>query len=130
MSLMEIQLAAMCAVALAGVLMSAFTLFRSSKAIHAFEELSREQGRQFAAEIEPLKSAIETMAGEIRELQQQPSFSGAALPKQTLNLTKRSQALRMNRRGDGPEQIAAALEMPLQEVDLLLKVHRIVVNNA
>ena len=35
------------------------------------------------------------------------SFSGAALPKQTLNLTKRSQALRMNRRGDGPEQIAA-----------------------
>jgi hypothetical protein len=35
----------------------------------------------------------------------------------------------MHRRGDSPERIAAALDIPLQEVDLLLKVHRIVISN-
>ena len=32
----------------------------------------------------------------------------------------------MHRRGDPPEQIAATLAVSRQEVDLLLKVHRIV----
>jgi hypothetical protein len=44
-------------------------------------------------------------------------------------MNKRSQVLRMQRRGDAPEQIAIALEVPLQEVDLLLKVQRIVLRN-
>ena len=37
----------------------------------------------------------------------------------------RAQVLRMHRRGERPEQIAAALGLPLGEVDLLLKLHRI-----
>lgn len=40
-----------------------------------------------------------------------------------LNITKRSQALRMSRSGDSPERIAAALGIPRSEVLLLLKVH-------
>ena len=44
------------------------------------------------------------------------------------NLSKRSQAIRMSRRGETPGQIAAALKLPRGEVDLLLKVHRIVVS--
>jgi hypothetical protein len=44
-----------------------------------------------------------------------------------LNVSNRSQALRMHRRGDSPEQVASTLGIPLQEVELLLKVHRIVV---
>jgi hypothetical protein len=44
-------------------------------------------------------------------------------------MNKRSQVLRMHRKGDAPEQIAIALEVPLQEVDLLLKVQRIVLHN-
>jgi hypothetical protein len=35
----------------------------------------------------------------------------------------------MHRRGEGVEQIASALELPRQEVDLLLKVHRIVLSS-
>jgi hypothetical protein len=46
-----------------------------------------------------------------------------------MNVTRRSQALRLRRKGSSPEQIAAALEMPRQQVDLLLKVHEIVLNN-
>ena len=45
-------------------------------------------------------------------------------PAVSLNLNKRSQALRMHRRGDAPEAIAAALRLPRNEIELLLKVHR------
>jgi len=46
-----------------------------------------------------------------------------------LNMTKRSQALRRHRQGDPPEEIAAALDLPHQDVDFLLKVHRIVLSS-
>lgn len=42
-----------------------------------------------------------------------------------MNLTRRSQALRLHRRGETPEQIAATLMVPTGEVRLLLKVHRL-----
>ena len=42
-----------------------------------------------------------------------------------MNLTRRSQVLRMARRGDNPEQIAAELGLPENEVQLLLKVQKI-----
>lgn len=42
----------------------------------------------------------------------------------SVNLTKRSQALRMYRRGELSEQISATLQMPRNEVELLLKVHK------
>ena len=45
-------------------------------------------------------------------------------PGVSINLTRRSQALRMYRRGDSPEQIGAALQMPRNEVELLLKVQK------
>jgi len=37
--------------------------------------------------------------------------------------------LRMHRKGDPPDRIASALELPLQEVDLLIKVHRVVMKS-
>jgi len=44
-------------------------------------------------------------------------------------MTRRSQALRMHRQRDPPDQIAATLDLPLQQIDFLLKVHRIVLAN-
>jgi hypothetical protein len=40
----------------------------------------------------------------------------------SLNLTRRTRALRMRRRGDAPHTIAAALNISRGEVDLMLKV--------
>jgi hypothetical protein len=45
-------------------------------------------------------------------------------PAASINLTKRSQALRMYRRGETAEQICSALQMPRNEVELLLKVQK------
>jgi hypothetical protein len=46
-------------------------------------------------------------------------------PRSGLNLTKRSQALQMHRRGEAPQEIAAALSIPQNEVELLVKVQQI-----
>lgn len=49
-------------------------------------------------------------------------------PKSGLNLSRRTQVIRMSRRGEPPENIAASLNLPKQEVELLLKVHHMAVD--
>jgi hypothetical protein len=44
-------------------------------------------------------------------------------PKSGFNLNKRSQVIRMSRRGEQAEKIAASLNLPQREVELLLKVY-------
>jgi hypothetical protein len=46
-------------------------------------------------------------------------------PRSGLNVSKRSQALLMDRRGAAAPEIAAALALPQNEVELLVKVQRI-----
>jgi hypothetical protein len=48
-----------------------------------------------------------------------------APPRSGLNLSKRSQALQMFRRGETPQDISAALSIPRNEVELLVKVQHI-----
>ena len=77
-----------------------------------------------------LQETVEGQKQQLRDLQEHSPVSPCPpLPRSGLNLNKRSHVLRMHRRGDSAEQIAATLEVPLQEVDLLLKVHRIVLRN-
>ncbi|MCC7176139.1 MAG: hypothetical protein IT159_13185 [Bryobacterales bacterium] len=95
-------------------------------------ELLRERGcagDRYAAveqELEALRTSLGRLEASLSEtsrkadllIQPPPAASG-------LNITKRSQALRMHRRGETPENIAAALGMPQLEVALLLKVEQI-----
>ncbi len=53
-----------------------------------------------------------------------------APPKSGLNLNKRIQVIRMSRRGEQVDKIAAALSLPRREVELLLKIHGQVVYNS
>lgn len=50
-------------------------------------------------------------------------------PRSGLNLSKRSQALQMHRRGEAPQDIAAALSIPQNEIELLVKVQQIVLSS-
>ena len=50
-------------------------------------------------------------------------------PRSGLNWNKRSQALERHRRGETPPEIAAALAIPRNEVELLVKVQRIVLSS-
>jgi len=73
---------------------------------------------------------IEQAIGELRAgLREADERTGVlvppAPPRSGLNLTTRAQALRMFRRGEPPERIAAALHVPENEVRLLIKVHQL-----
>ncbi len=78
------------------------------------------------------KSTIEVLKIQIAELSERvldaEDRTGVlvppAPPQSGLNLNKRTQAIRMSRRGEQPDKIAAALSLPQREIELLLKVHR------
>ncbi len=70
------------------------------------------------------RSALSNLERVLQELEPTESLQDTPRLTMSINLTKRSQALRMYRRGETPEQIAAALQLPRNEVDLLLKVHQ------
>jgi hypothetical protein len=70
--------------------------------------------------------AVDTRVSRL-ELKPEPEPASATAQPGALNLTRRSQAIQRSRRGESPGQIAAALNIPLGEVELLLKVHRMVV---
>jgi hypothetical protein len=77
-----------------------------------------------------LRTDLDGLAAQIHALQEIPLQNPVAAPARGgLNLGKRSQALRLHRHGNPPAQIASMLEIPLQEVELLLKVHQIVISN-
>jgi hypothetical protein len=79
--------------------------------------------------ISAIRSAVDEIRAEIREVQEQTGMLVAPTPaKSGLNLNKRGQVLQMYRRGQSPEQIAATLGLPLTEIDLLIKVHQIVLD--
>ena len=115
---------------LATVALSFFGLVRANALVRDARRRAKADQEQCEAVLESLRESQTSLAAELREIRQQPSIATVStLPRPGLNLTKRSHALRMHRRGDPPDRIAAALDIPLQEVDLLLKVHRIVIRD-
>jgi hypothetical protein len=71
-----------------------------------------------------MAEVAERMQSQLEETSR-PVAVSASLTGQSLNLNKRGQVLRMQRRGETPETIAAALRIPQNEVTLLLKVHEL-----
>lgn len=67
---------------------------------------------------------MERSMSKIADQAAQPQAGGPI--RHSINLTKRAQALRMSRRGESAESITAALAVPRNEVELLLKVHGMV----
>ena len=91
----------------------------------------RRQAKKWAEERTALQVANLALRGALDDLRREPeaAVARAAEPPPraaALNLTRRSQVLRLYHRGEMPEQIAAALGVPLNEVDLLLKVNKMV----
>jgi len=89
------------------------------------------QEKTIETETGRLSAEIIELKGKISELEQidhsAPGVvaSGPAAAT-SLNNTLRSKVLKMHRLGQSPERIAGALHVPKGEVDLLVKVHKIV----
>ena len=100
-----------------------------------FARVAIDAARQTAAlgannqrNMEALAARFESLQEQAAELRRLPVEDVPDAGRAALNLNKRAQVLRMHRRGDPPERIASLLEVPRQEVDLLIKVHRIIIS--
>jgi len=82
---------------------------------------SREDREQLERRLSEVLEAAERLKTDREET---PRPAPVPVAGQPLNLNKRGQVLRMRRRGENPETIAAALSIPQNEVNLLLKVHQ------
>jgi hypothetical protein len=89
--------------------------------MRAMVRRGRDDREHFERRLAEVLETAERLRTEREENARQSPVPAAGQP---LNLNKRGQVLRMRRRGENPETIAAALLIPQNEVDLLLKVHQ------
>jgi cell division protein FtsB len=130
MNALLLPLSILCGLILCATAISLFVVHRAHCLLREIEGRAGARQSQSDAGLQTLRDTVDALAAQIHDLQNHPSVAPPpGLPKPGINLNKRSRALGMHRRGEGAEQIAAALELPRQEVDLLLKVHRIVLSN-
>jgi len=116
---------AACAVTVVGALLLFFSLKRE---LAAFEARRNAESEARAEELSRLERRIVQLEQELEE-ERKNALARAAPPGQSMNLSKRSQALRMHRLGEPPDRIAQMLGLSRGEVDLLLKVHRAVLES-
>ena len=92
--------------------------------------LDRQQAGEVAAAWN-LKVKFEEITLRLRDSEERAGVLVAPEPARSgLNLTKRSQVIRMSRRGERAENIAASLSLPRGEVDLLLKINALTASNS
>jgi hypothetical protein len=128
---MTIALAVMVtALALASLVVSVYALLTAHKLFHAAKVITHTVRAESAAVVETAQSRFNAMAQELQTVKSEaPPEILPGMPKPGMNLSRRSLALRLHRKGSSPEHIAASIDVPRQEVELLIKVHEIVLNN-
>ena len=130
MNALLIPLSILCGLILCCTAISLLAVYRAHLLLRQTNTRTGDWQTDRDCSIKALQDTVEALAAQLHDLQKHPPVAPPpGLPKPGLNLSKRSHALRLHRRGEGAEQIATALELPRQEVELLLKVHRIVLSN-
>lgn len=112
---------------LAGTLGLFWTLKRENAALGRRIRLDREET---VAAVELLRTAIARLETDLAAARddtvQSAKPAPSLLPGASMNLSKRTQALRMHRRGEPLDQIASVLGIARREVELLVKVQNAV----
>lgn len=99
------------------------------KDIQALELRLKEQQREISNLEQRIAAQVGAMEIRVREVEECAGvLVPPAPPRSGFNLSKRSQAMRMSRHGEEPANIAAALNLPRKEVELLMKVQKIILS--
>jgi len=93
---------------------------KNRRDVRRLREEAAQSARAASAGVTNLSQQVEGIRSTVRQMEESPV---AAMPGYGINLTKRAQVLRMYRRGETIPCIAAALRSPVQEVQLVLKLH-------
>lgn len=125
---MAVPLGILCVLVLAAMATSLFALFYARALASDMSQRMRDLESRLQSALQATEAKVAEVAAEARDRDPQPGLSMySARLRPGLNLTTRSQVLRLHRHGESAENIARVLEVPRQEVDLLLKVHGIVI---
>jgi hypothetical protein len=127
MNFAVIGLGLACGLVLGAVGVSLFLLWRAHALVRNLQDRAQRREKDTAE----LTERVLSLSSRVQELERAPMPTAAVpvLPRAGMNLNKRSHALRMHRQGGQLEEIATALELPRQEIELLIKVHQIVMAN-
>lgn len=109
-------------------------LFTLNQRVRELRASASKQEKTLRAETTRLSAEITDLKGHILELEQSgnsiaSNTAASGLPAasgNSVNNTLRSKVLKLHRLGQSPDRIAGSLHVPRGEVDLLVKVHRIV----
>jgi DNA-binding NarL/FixJ family response regulator len=105
------------------------TLKSELRSIARRHQEGQQQVLALQAALGEARAAAQSLETDLREVERQTGMLVAPQPARSgLNLSKRTQVLRMHRSGHDNAGIAAALALPRAEVDLLIKVHRLVLD--
>jgi hypothetical protein len=113
----------------AGLCLCLYLFFTLKMEISALEQRGKARETAYAESISSIRASLDGARERIREVQEQTGMLVQPAPTRSgLNLSKRGQVLQLHRRGQSPEQISTSLGLPLTEIDLLIKVHQIVLD--
>ncbi len=105
-----------------------YVFYSLKREIFHLNRLRREGEERSDAAARQTRIQLEEMRAELRAAEERTQLLVApAPPKSGLNLTMRTQIVRMFRHGECEDSIAAKLGLPRNEVKLLLKVHKLAV---
>jgi hypothetical protein len=125
-----LPLAILCALALAAATASLFALFYAKALVREANRRTKNLQSQMESALQASQAGLDELTAKVHDLRHEPAATVAPrVPQPGLNLTTRSQVLRMHRRGETAQEIAKLMAVPRQEVELLLKVHRIVLDS-
>ena len=103
------------------------TLKAEIRGLHRRSLDERRRAEALAAALGEARLAVQTVETDLRAVERQTGMLVAPAPARSgLNLSKRTHVLRMHRAGQDSAGIATALALPRSEVDLLIKVHGMV----
>jgi hypothetical protein len=97
------------------------------------KEIRRLKGRlspQRKSSSADLDLKLEDLSARLRDAEERAAILPPVSVKPSLNLNKRTQVIRMSRRGEPAQSIAASLSLPRKEVELLLKVYGLTLNGS
>lgn len=104
------------------------TLKVEMRRLHRGRQDERRQVEDLEKALSEARLAVQALETDLRAVEGQTGMLVSPAPTRSgLNLSRRTQVLRMHRSGQDNAGIAAALALPRSEVDLLIKVHRIIV---
>ena len=101
MNALLLPLSILCGLILCATAISLFAVHRAHCLLTGMDGRAGEKQSRTDAELQALRDSVEALAAQLHDLRNHPPVAPPpGLPKPGLNLSKRSQALRMHRRGE------------------------------